>query len=267
MDKKKNVLLTGATGVMGSAGLKELAKILDKVNIILLVRPSKTNKKKMAPYMAMPGVRIVWGDLVSYDDVCKAVADADIVLHVGGMVSPRADHYPRQTLHVNVTAAENIVRAVKARPDADAVRVVYIGSVAQTGHRCPPIHWGRVGDPICASVYDAYAISKCMAERIFAESGLRYWVSLRQTGILYPQLIMNGADPITFHVPVDGVLEWATVEDSGRLLARLCDTELPDTFWRRFLYTSSGAGYRPTVDVILSLPPAALACLAHRAGV
>ena len=260
MDKKKNVLLTGATGVMGSAGLKELAKILDKVNIILLVRPSKTNKKKMAPYMAMPGVRIVWGDLVSYDDVCKAVADADIVLHVGGMVSPRADHYPRQTLHVNVTAAENIVRAVKARPDADAVRVVYIGSVAQTGHRCPPIHWGRVGDPICASVYDAYAISKCMAERIFAESGLRYWVSLRQTGILYPQLIMNGADPITFHVPVDGVLEWATVEDSGRLLARLCDTELPDTFWRRFYNISSGPGYRLTMYEFESLLLRALSC-------
>lgn len=147
MKEKKNVLLTGATGVMGSAGLKELVKMLDRINLTLLVRPSEINKKKMAPYMAMPGIRIVWGDLVSYNDVQAAVADVDIVLHVGGMVSPRADHYPRQTLHVNITAAENIVRAVKSRPDADNVRVVYIGSVAQTGHRCPPDTLGSCRRP------------------------------------------------------------------------------------------------------------------------
>ncbi len=79
MKEKKNVLLTGATGVMGSAGLKELVKMLDRINLTLLVRPSEINKKKMVPYMAMPGIRIVWGDLVSYNDVQAAVADVDIV--------------------------------------------------------------------------------------------------------------------------------------------------------------------------------------------
>ncbi len=260
MNRKKHVFLTGATGVMGVAGLKELLRLQDKVEITLLVRPSKVNRKKMAPYADMPHVHIVWGDLTCYDDVCRGVAHADIVLHVGGMVSPRADHHPQETMRVNVTAAENIVRAVKSRPDADRVQVVYIGSVAQTGHRCPPIHWGRTGDPINVSVYDHYGVSKCLAERVFAESGLRRWVSLRQTGILYPALILNGADPITFHVPIDGVLEWATVEDSGRLLARLCDTELPDTFWRRFYNISSGADYRLTMYEFESLLLQALSC-------
>ena len=89
---------------------------------------------------------------------------------------------------------------------------------------------------------------------------MRYWVSLRQTGILYPELIINGADPITFHVPIDGVLEWATVEDSGRLLARLCDTELPDTFWRQFYNISSGPEYRLTMYEFESLLLRALSC-------
>ena len=31
-----------------------------------------------------------------------------------------------------------------------------------------------------------------------------------------------------FHVPIRGVLEWATVEDSGRLMANLCEDGLPE---------------------------------------
>lgn len=257
---KKRIFLTGATGVMGSAGLQELVKLGDDYHITLLVRPSSKNKRKMRRYMAMPQVSIVWGDLTCYEDVLKGVTGADYVLHVGGMVSPKADRYPQETLRTNVTAAENVVRAVKAQPNARDIRVVYIGSVAQTGHRCPPVHWGRTGDPIYVSMYDHYAISKCLAERIFAESGLRHWVSLRQTGILYPELILNGADPITFHVPVDGVLEWATKEDSGRLLARICDTELPDNFWRRFYNISSGENYRLTLYEFEALLLKALSC-------
>ena len=43
----------------------------------------------------------------------------------------------------------------------------------------PPIHWGRVGDPIKPSMFDYYAVSKVAAERYVIESGLKYWVSLR----------------------------------------------------------------------------------------
>lgn len=260
MNHKKTVFLTGATGVMGMAGLKEMIRLQDKLNLTLLVRPSKKNHKTMVPYAAMQGIRIIWGDLTSYKDVLDGVTGADIVLHVGGMVSPQADRYPRQTMYTNTRAAENIIKAIKAQPNPDNIKAVYIGSVAQTGHRCPPVHWGRTGDPICISVYDHYAVSKCIAERIFVESGLKHWVSLRQTGILYPELILNGADPIAFHVPVNNVLEWATVEDSGRLLARLCDTELPDTFWRKFYNISSGKHYRLTMYEFESMMLQALHC-------
>ena len=83
------------------------------------------------------------------------------------MVSPAADYFPKKTLKVNTTAAQYIVDAVKAQPNSDRIKVVYIGSVAQTGHRNAPVHWGRTGDPINISVYDHYAISKTIAERIF----------------------------------------------------------------------------------------------------
>ena len=246
MKSKKTVFLTGATGTMGHAGLVELSKRLDRFNITLLARPSKINKEKLAAYEAMAGIRIVWGDLTNYQDVLNGVMGADYVLHVGGMVSPAADYFPKKTLKVNTTAAQYIVDAVKAQPNSDRIKVVYIGSVAQTGHRNAPVHWGRTGDPINISVYDHYAISKTIAERIFVESGIKHWACLRQTGILCPELLFKGSDPITFHVPLDGVLEWATAEDYGRLLANVCEEEVPDEFWNRFYNISSGPSFRLT---------------------
>lgn len=243
--KKTTVALTGASGNMGFQGFLELYARKYRHNIVLLLRNSEKNRKKFMPYMNDPAVKIVWGDLTNYEDVLQMVNGADYVLHVGGMVSPAADYYPRKTIKTNVAAAENIVRAVKAQPDPDAVKVVYIGTVAETGDRNPPIHWARTGDPIKISVYDHYAISKVKAEAVFAESGLRYWVSLRQSGILYPAILKN-MDPIMFHVPINGVLEWATVEDSGRLLANVCEPDVPDSFWRKFYNIGSGKEYRIT---------------------
>jgi len=239
----KRVFLTGATGVMGWAGLQELLKKPDQYEVVVLARHSKKNIEKLKPLMDR--IKVVWGDLTRYDDVLKGVTDADYVLHVGGMVSPSADYFPKKTLHVNVTAAENVVKAILAQPNADQIKAVYIGSVAQTSDRNAPVHWGRTGDPICSSVYDHYGISKIIAERVFAEAGLKHWVSLRQSGILYPGILKN-FDPIMFHVPIKGVLEWATVEDSGRLLANICGDDVPDEFWNRFYNISSGPSYRMT---------------------
>ena len=83
------------------------------------------------------------------------------------------------------------------------------------------------------------------AERIFAESGLKHWVSLRQSGILYASILKN-FDPIMFHVPINGVLEWATVEDSATLLLRCCQDNVPEDFWRSFYNIGSGEQYRIT---------------------
>lgn len=241
----KTVFLTGATGHMGWAGFQELHKRKNRFNITLLARPSKKNRKLLAPYAGDPSVRIVWGDLMNYSDVLEGVTGADYVLHVGGMVSPQADYHPRKTLEVNVRAAENVVKAILAQPDRDNIKAVYIGSVAQCGDRLSPVHWGRTGDPVYASDYDSYSVSKCLAEKIFADSGLKNWVSLRQSGMLYTDIFKN-IGPIVFHVPVKGVLEWTTVEDSGRLLANVCEDGVPDEFWNRFYNIGSGEQYRLT---------------------
>ena len=241
---KKTIFLTGATGTMGYAGMTEILKYPERYELRILARPSKKNKELLAPLTARyAALTVLWGDLTSYGDVLKGVTGADIVLHVGGMVSPQADYRPKATLRTNISAAENITKAVLSQPEERQPKVVYIGSVAQMGDRREPLHWGRAGDPICVSAYDHYGLTKAAAERIITDSGIKNWVSLRQSGILYPAILKN-YDPIMFHVPVRGVLEWATVEDSGRLLERVCRDEVPEEFWRNYYNIGSGEEYR-----------------------
>ena len=242
---KSTVFLTGATGNMGWAGFQELYSRRERFNIRILVRDSKKNRRKLARYLSDPAVTVVWGDLTRYEDVLAGVTGSDYVLHVGGMVSPAADYFPQKTLHVNVTSAENVVKAVLAQPNKDEMKVVYIGSVAQYGDRNPPKHWGCVEDPQVPAKFDMYALSKIRSEEVFAKAGLKKWVSLRQSGILYPG-ILKVLNPTAFHVPIGGVLEWATVEDSGRLLAQVCEAWVPEEFWNKAYNISSGEQYRMT---------------------
>lgn len=245
---KINVLLTGPTGTVGKAFLREFRRgaFHRRINLSVLARDSGKNRKILMPYVRDYGVRVHWGDLSSREDVMSAVENIECVLHIGGIVSPAADYNPEKTMEINVGGTENIVAAVKHFSQDRDIRLVYTGSVSQTGMRHPPYHWGRAGDPVWGVNFDWYALSKIRAEKVVAESGLKYWVSLRFPGILSPLILKKGSDPITFHVPLKGVLEWVTDEDVARALISCAVLRLPDEFWRNFYNVSSGPDFRMT---------------------
>ncbi|MGO1694514.1 MAG: NAD-dependent epimerase/dehydratase family protein [Arthrobacter sp.] len=258
---KRTVFLTGASGSMGSAALAELVRRRDKFDLVILVQHSLRARRALRRYMAMPGLRIIWGDLRDYAAVLEGVDGADYVLHAAALISPAADRDPVATDQINVGSIINILRAIRAQPDPDAVHLVSIGSVAMTGSRLPPIHWGRVGDPIAPAVGDHYAVSKIEAERLVVESGLAHWVSLRQTFICIPRLL-SLLHPILFHQPLDTVFEFVTARDSGRLLANACEEGVGDDFWRHVYNIGGGedfrVGYLEYLDRVFSrlgLPP------------
>jgi nucleoside-diphosphate-sugar epimerase len=225
---KQRVFLSGVTGTMGFSCMKALLEDSGEVELIVLARPSEKNKKIMAPFSGISGLTIVWGDLTNYDDVKISAKNADIVLHVGAFVSPKADYFPKQAMQINYGSTVNIVRAIKELGQAEKTKLVYIGTVAETGDRMPPIHWGRIGDPIKPSVFDYYAVSKIAAERYIIESDLPYWVSLRQTGIMGPAMAAI-EDPIMFHNCLDNVLEYVSERDSATMLRNLCQKERQTT--------------------------------------
>lgn len=192
------VLLTGAAGGMGQESLKRMAADNGKYEIIALDLDNESCRNRLRPYEGNNRVQILLGDLTDASFVEKAVQGCDLILHVAAFVSPAADYYPKKAMEVNYGGTRNLIEAIKKLKQEDTTRFVYIGTVAETGDRMPPIHWGRVGDPIKPSMFDYYAVSKIASERYVIESGLKYWVSLRQTGIMGPAMAKI-RDSIQFH--------------------------------------------------------------------
>ncbi|MFX1484819.1 MAG: hypothetical protein ACFFCP_16700, partial [Promethearchaeota archaeon] len=110
---KERVLLLGASGSMGFEAFKQLWSRIDnqgerKYDIVLLLRPSKKNKKLFAKYERESGIReilgngivkgyglkIVWGDATVYDDILKSVRGVDWILSPMAFIAPAADHNP-----------------------------------------------------------------------------------------------------------------------------------------------------------------------------
>src|SRR4030042_6050349 len=151
---RKKVFLTGASGSMGGEAFKELLR-RDRHDIVLLLRPSKQNRKAFTKYESQEGIKIVWGDLCNFDDVLEAVNGVDYVLHPAAFIAPEAGKNPRVCKGINCGGTENIIDAIKKQPDSgDHVRLVYVGTVAAYGDRLPPIHMVRGGDPLQPRVGD-----------------------------------------------------------------------------------------------------------------
>ena len=244
----QTVFMTGAGGGMGFESFKAMLPDLGKLyDLVILVRDSEKNHKLFDPYAGTNGLTIRWGDLLNKDDVRACVNNADIVLHIAAFVSPQADYFPKKAMQNNYGSTRNLIEAIKETGRNDICRFVYIGTVAETGDRMPPIHWGRVGDPIKPSMFDYYAVSKVAAERYVIESGLKYWVSLRQTGIIGPAMAKI-RDAIQFHNCLDNVLEYVSDRDSGRLMRNLCafeaDGTLDPSFWGHIYNIGGGESCR-----------------------
>jgi nucleoside-diphosphate-sugar epimerase len=260
---RETVVLLGASGTMGYQAFKELWKRKAQVDITILVRPSPKNKALFATYekeaeitpipgkgtVENSGLKIVWGDATVFEDVENAIQGADWVLDAMALISPQADYYPEMAKAVNTDATINIVRAIESQPNgADRIKLVYTGTVAQTGDRPRGIHWGRVGDPLKPSIFDYYAVTKIAGERAVLESDIRHWASLRMTFIMptnYKEFV-DLADPIMFHQPIATYMENLTDRDAGYGLVNALDIPEGSDFWRRVYNMGGGPAMRCT---------------------
>jgi nucleoside-diphosphate-sugar epimerase len=255
---KKTVLLTGASGSMGSEAFRLLWQMRDRYDIVLLLRPSRKNKKLFRYYERAAGItpfpgpgtargeglKIVWGDVQHRDDVEEACEGIDVCLHPAALISPEADRDPEEAWKVNHLGTKSIVEAIEAR-DPEHIRMVYIGSVAEYGNRMAPVHVGRTGDPVIPSVFDHYALTKISGELEVMQSRIRHRVSLRQTFIMIPDLF-SLMDPIMFHQPLNTFMENTTARDSGRLLVSCIEVPSDSGFWGNYYNISGGPACRTT---------------------
>lgn len=244
VDDRRRVLLTGATGNWGRATLRAFRERPDLV-VRAFALPGATDRAVLTEFEGMENLEVFFGDLTNYADVQRSIDGVDVILHVGAVVSPLADENPQLARRVNIGSMQNIIRAVAALPDPAAVAVVGIGSVAETGDRQEPHHWGRVGDPLRVSRFDEYGQTKVVAEKLLIESGLPRWAWLRQTGIFHPAML-EIRDPIMTHSPFAGVMEWVSAEDAAKLLVGASGSDVPEEFWGGVYNIGGGEGWRLT---------------------
>ena len=109
--------------------------------------------------------------------------------------------------------------------------------MALYGNRNEKHPWGRVGDPLLISPYDAYSFSKLKGERYVLDSSLENRAIIRQTAMLHNRMLTdNMSDGLMFHTCYNAPLEWATARDSGLLMKRIIEEDIKDNlddyFWK-----------------------------------
>ncbi len=249
---QKTVLITGASGSMGSEVLKAvMAAGKFKGLVILRKKPQNERLKQELDKRYGSRAEVFFGDLSSINDCVKVVGKSDYIINCAAVIPPASDIDPGSAEKVNHLGVRNLVQAIEAEKNPDEKKYVHIGSIAEYGNRFFPVHWGRVGDPLLSSPYDYYAVTKIKGERCVVESAVKHWVSLRQSGILYDGVLLNNLKGgLMFHTCWNTFIEWSTARDSGRLIANLVrmDDEglLPSSFWQKCYNIGNGAGARVT---------------------
>lgn len=249
----KIVALTGTTGAMGGEVLLSLLESPLNLSVRCIIFDKEKSiptfvKKTLKKY----GDRVYAfkGDVSRYDDCVRLIEGADYVVNCASLIPPKSDHDPDGTYRSNFVGTKNIVDAILADKRRDEISLIHIATVALYGNRAYPHIWGRVGDPIISSDYDHYSRQKLKAEKYVLESGLKHFVSLRQTAVWHKYLVKNNMkDGLMFHTTWNCALEWVTDVDSGILIKNIVERNeeggLPD-FWNRIYNVGGGEQCRRT---------------------
>lgn len=204
MKNKLNILLTGATGTVGSEVVKQLYN-RDDINLYIFDIENSRSKKILRPYKNQ--INIIYGDISKYDDIKLIPTNIDVVIHLAAIIPPLADELHDLTYNVNVLGTKNLVEYIKlTSPNAF---FIYSSSVSVYGDRVttPLIN---VDDAINPSVGDYYAVTKIEAENIIKNSNLR-WTIFRLTAIMKNHKISK----LMFHMPLDTILEICSPPDTA----------------------------------------------------
>ena len=200
-----NVLLTGASGTVGTEVLQQLTQ-LEEIRLTVFDIKNARTKKLLAPYKNQ--INIVWGDITNEEDVRNIPEKLDAVIHLAAIIPPLADSKPELARNVNVTGTQNIIQTLeKTSPDAF---LLYSSSIAVYGDHIqnPSI---SVKDPLNARTEDIYAQTKIVSENLIQHSKLN-WSIFRLTAIMKNHKMSK----LMFHMPLSTKMEICTPRDTAR---------------------------------------------------
>ncbi|MFT6765300.1 MAG: CDP-glucose 4,6-dehydratase [Alteromonas naphthalenivorans] len=112
----KNVLVTGAAGLLGSWLIEQLIK--DKAHVIALLRDTQVSSLFTLKNLSQK-VTIIQGDLCDYQSLVRILNeyDVDTVFHLGAQtLVGYANRSPLSTFHSNIEGTWNLLEACRLSP-------------------------------------------------------------------------------------------------------------------------------------------------------
>ena len=227
----KVIFITGGAGFIGST----LVGRLVEANRLVVYDNLTRNSLKDKPFHAHPNLRVVPGDILDFDHLCRAMAGADVVVHfaaIAGIMTVIKS--PVTTMRVNVVGSANVLEAASRLPRCDRVVCFstseIFGQHAFRSHESDAAVTGRVGEARWT-----YGVSKLAEEHMaiayHQEKGLPTTV-VRPFNVYGPGQVGEGAlrtfiqrairnEPIEIHGDGTQIRAWCYVDDmvEGTLLA------------------------------------------------
>ena len=239
------IAMTGVSGNMGSEALKQTFELPNVEFIRIILRNTNKNQKlaKRLIKLYKNKIDIIFSSIDNQEACEQLVTNVDYVLHMAAVIPPLSDNSPQRSYDCNRCGTVALVKAIKKQNPM--VKYIHISTIAVYGNRNEKHPFGRVGDPLLISPFDAYAKDKLFAERYVLEAQLENWVVLRQTAMLHPNLFKdNISDGLMFHTALNSPLEWVSSRDSGYLIKNIFKrdsaNEISD-FWHKIY--NIGGGY------------------------
>ncbi len=205
-------LVTGGAGFIGS-NLVDYLVSHQAGHIRILDNLSTGYLKNIKPYLDLPNVEFILGDIRDFRVCQKAVNQIDYISHQAALGSvSRSLIDPITSNEVNVTGFLNMLIAARESPDLK--RMVYASSSCTYGNSqfLPKIE-GEVGLPIAP-----FAVTKAVNElyaEVFSNSYLFHTIGLRYFNIFGPRQSPTG--PFSAVIPVfcQHFLDWKAPQING----------------------------------------------------
>ena len=226
MDK---VLITGATGFIGSHLAEELARRGCRVSC-LVRRASKVKELERLP------VRLVAGDYLDPGSLEEAIRGQDAIFHLAALLNGRnwQDFYRANTL-----STQNLVEAcLKAGPGLKSF--VFVSSISAVG---PSEGGRRLDEEAPCRPISLYGRSKLAAEQAVKSAGHGLpWIIIRPPNVLGPRqkellqainLVRRGIMPVVGN----GQLQTSLCDVEDLVRALILAAERPEALGQSYLVT------------------------------